>query len=107
MTSARCDTMASRTAPHGRARRQVVRVRSDRRLSRLTVLCLADWGAPVHRTSPAKGSAATAASQPSVISRAAGSADESLRFDAVSRLQSRVTTPLIYRGGGCPPVGAG
>jgi len=63
----------------------VVRVRSDRRLSRLTVLGLADRGAPAHRTSPAKASAATAALQPSVISRAGWSADESLRFDATGK----------------------
>jgi len=60
----------------------VVRVRSDRRLSRVTVLGLTDRGAPAHRTAPAKASAATAVSQPSVVSRVGWNADESLRFDA-------------------------
>jgi N-acetylmuramoyl-L-alanine amidase len=57
-----------------------VRVGSDRRLPRLTVLSLTDRGAPV-RIRPVTA-AATATAQPSVLPRSGWSADESLRFDA-------------------------
>ncbi len=59
---------------------RAVRVRSDRRLRRLTVLALSDRGPARHR--PAR---AAATGQPAVIPRSGWGADESLRFDSTGK----------------------
>jgi hypothetical protein len=59
---------------------RTVRVYSDRRLARLTVLAMADGRRQVRRRWRIGGDASAAVDQPPVISRAGWGADESLRF---------------------------
>jgi hypothetical protein len=67
---------------------RAVRVQSNRRLRRLTVLWLTDRGRPVRRRA-----SAASFTQPKVIPRIDWSADESLRFDAAG---TEIWPPAFY-----------
>src|SRR4051812_37156793 len=103
MTSARCDTMASRTATSWS--RAASGGAGPQRPPALAPDCALSGRLGRARTPHVAGEGERSDGGLAALGHLPRrwSADESLRFDAVSRLQSRVTTTLIYRGGGCPP----
>ncbi|MFL5883579.1 MAG: N-acetylmuramoyl-L-alanine amidase [Thermoleophilaceae bacterium] len=62
-----------------------VRVGTDTKLARLTVLSLTDRGAPAEVKAPSRAHAAAAYAQPPVTPRAGWGADESLRYDSTGK----------------------
>lgn len=70
---------------------RAVRIKTDRRVGRLTVLGLTDRGAPAPAAPAARS--ATAATQPTVIPRSGWGADESLRFDSAGK---EIWPPAFY-----------